>query len=115
MLYKVVAIFDFHEHNMHNFWYKKSQIKTQAELLVWLCWQGCHFGRHTDWKKNLKNSKESTSVVENFAGLFVCTIPKEAVEVIEATEVFRTTQILKINNIVARITLFRCFEIYFYF
>ena len=30
------------------------------------------------------------------------------VEVIEATEVFRTTQILKINNIVARITL--CFE-----
>ena len=32
------------------------------------------------------------------------------VEVIEATEVFRTTQILKINNIVARITLFRCFE-----
>ena len=33
-----------------------------------------------------------------------------SVEVIEATEVFRTTQILKINNIVARITLFRCFE-----
>ena len=32
------------------------------------------------------------------------------VEVIEATEVFRTTQIPKINNIVARITLFRCFE-----
>ena len=32
------------------------------------------------------------------------------VEVIEATEVFRTTQILKINIIVARITLFRCFE-----
>ena len=33
-----------------------------------------------------------------------------SVEVIEATEVFRTTQILEINNIVARITLFRCFE-----
>ena len=32
------------------------------------------------------------------------------VEVIEATELFRTIQILKINNIVARITLFRCFE-----
>ena len=32
------------------------------------------------------------------------------VEVIEATEVFRTTQILKINNIVAIMTLFRCFE-----
>ena len=32
------------------------------------------------------------------------------VEVIEATEVFRTTQILKGNNMVARITLFRCFE-----
>ena len=32
------------------------------------------------------------------------------VEVMEATEVFRTTQSLKINNIVARITLFRCFE-----
>ena len=31
-------------------------------------------------------------------------------EVIEATEVFRTTQILKINNILVRITLFRCFE-----
>ena len=30
------------------------------------------------------------------------------VKVIEATEVFRTTQILKINNIVAIITLFRC-------
>ena len=36
-------------------------------------------------------------------------------EVIEATEVFRTTQILKINNIVARITLFRCFEKNFFF
>ena len=33
-----------------------------------------------------------------------------SVEVIEATEVFRTTQILKNNIIVARITLFRCFE-----
>ena len=33
-----------------------------------------------------------------------------SVEVIEATEVFKTTQILKINNIVARITVFRCFE-----
>ena len=32
------------------------------------------------------------------------------VEIIEATEVFRTTQILKINKTVARITLFRCFE-----
>ena len=31
------------------------------------------------------------------------------VEVMEATEVFRTTQSLKINNILARITLFRCF------
>ena len=31
------------------------------------------------------------------------------VEVIEATEVLRTTQILKISNIMARITLFRCF------
>jgi len=31
------------------------------------------------------------------------------VEVIEATEVFRTTQILKINDIMAKITLFRCF------
>ena len=30
-----------------------------------------------------------------------------SVEVIEATEAFRTTQILEINNIVARITLFR--------
>ena len=30
------------------------------------------------------------------------------VKVIEATEGFRTTQILKINNIVAIITLFRC-------
>ena len=37
------------------------------------------------------------------------------VEVIEATEVFRTTQILKINDIVARITLFRCFEKIFFF
>ena len=37
------------------------------------------------------------------------------VEVIEATEVFRTTQILKINNIVAKITLFRCFETKFFF
>ena len=26
---------------------------------------------------------------------------------------FRTTQIFKINNIVARITLFRCFEFFF--
>ena len=33
-----------------------------------------------------------------------------SVEVIEATEVFRTTQSLKINNIKARITLFWCFE-----
>ena len=33
-----------------------------------------------------------------------------SLEVIEATEVFRTTQILKVNNIVAKITLFRCFE-----
>ena len=45
---------------------------------------------------------------------------KEAVEVIEAsvvirtvegfvaTELFRTTRILKINNLVPRITLFRC-------
>ena len=33
-----------------------------------------------------------------------------SVEVIEATEVFRTTQILNIMNIMARITLFRCFE-----
>ena len=32
------------------------------------------------------------------------------VEVIEVTEAFRTTQILKINNLLARITLFRCFE-----
>ena len=32
------------------------------------------------------------------------------VEVIEATEVSGTTQILKINNIVTKITLFRCFE-----
>ena len=32
------------------------------------------------------------------------------VEVIEATEVLRTTQIIKINNIMAGITLFRCFE-----
>ena len=31
-------------------------------------------------------------------------------EVIEATEVFRTTQIPKINNILARITIFGCFE-----
>ena len=31
-------------------------------------------------------------------------------EVIEATEVFRTAQIVKINNILARITLFQCFE-----
>ena len=40
---------------------------------------------------------------------------KEADEVIEASDVIRTakvrtTQILKVNNIVARITLFRCFE-----
>jgi hypothetical protein len=35
----------------------------------------------------------------------------KSVEVIKATEVFRTTQILKINNyLMARITLFRCFE-----
>ena len=33
-----------------------------------------------------------------------------SVEVIEATEVFRTTQSLKINDIKARITLFRRFE-----
>jgi hypothetical protein len=37
------------------------------------------------------------------------------VKVIEATEVFRTTQILDINNIVAIITLFRCFEKKFFF
>ena len=39
----------------------------------------------------------------------------EAKEVIEATEVFRTTQIPKIDNEVARITLFRCFEKRFFF
>ena len=33
-----------------------------------------------------------------------------SVEVIEAAEVFKTTQILKTKNIVARTTLFRCFE-----
>ena len=33
-----------------------------------------------------------------------------SVKVIEATEVFRTTQILRINNLMARITLFGCFE-----
>ena len=33
-----------------------------------------------------------------------------SVEVIEATEVFRTTKSLKINNIKAKITLFWCFE-----
>ena len=32
------------------------------------------------------------------------------IEIIEATEVFRTTQILKSNKKVARITLFRCFR-----
>ena len=42
--------------------------------------------------------------------IFLFLEAKEAVEVIEATEVFRTTKILKINNLVARITLFRCFE-----
>ena len=37
-----------------------------------------------------------------------------SVEVIEATEGFRTTQILKTNNIMARITLFRCFKKIFF-
>ncbi len=31
-------------------------------------------------------------------------------EVIEAAEVFRTTKIIKINNLLARITLFWCYE-----
>ena len=41
---------------------------------------------------------------------------KEAVEVIEARDVIRSlgvieaTEVFRINNIVARITLFRCFE-----
>ena len=33
-----------------------------------------------------------------------------SVEVIETTEILRTTKILKINNMRARITIFRCFE-----
>jgi hypothetical protein len=33
-----------------------------------------------------------------------------SVEAIEATEVFRIPQILKINNLMATIILFRCFE-----
>ena len=65
---------------------------------------------------------QGKSLSKSSAGCFCFLEAKEAVEVIEAsevirtvevieaTEVFRTTQILKINNIVARITLFRCFE-----
>ena len=48
-------------------------------------------------------AKEAVEVIE-------ASVVIRNLEVIEATEVFRTTQILKINNIVARITLFRCFE-----
>ena len=33
-----------------------------------------------------------------------------SVEVIEATEVFKTTEVLEINKLMARITLFWCFE-----
>ena len=32
------------------------------------------------------------------------------VEVIEATEVFKTTQVLEINKLMAKMTLFWCFE-----
>ena len=65
---------------------------------------------------------QGKSLSKSSAGYFWFLVAKEAVEVIEAsdvirtvevieaTEVFRTTQILKINNIVAIITLFRCFE-----
>ena len=51
-------------------------------------------------------AKEAVEVIE--ASDVIRTV--EVIEAIEATEVFRTTQILRINNIVARITLFRCFE-----
>ena len=33
-----------------------------------------------------------------------------SVEVIKATEVFKTTEVLEINKLMARITLFWCFE-----
>ena len=67
--------------------------------------QGC-WGYWGFWCKGnhlVSKVKEAVEVIE--ASNVIRTVV-----VIDATEVFRTTQILKINNIVARITLFRCFE-----
>ena len=35
---QLLPYYDIYEHNIHNFWYKKSQIKTQAKKG---CWRVC--------------------------------------------------------------------------
>ena len=48
-------------------------------------------------------AKEAVEVIEADKDIM-------SIKVIEATDVFRTTQALEINNLMARITLICCFE-----
>ena len=73
----------------------------------WGCWGSWYQGYHSVCKVHavflFLEAKEAVEVIEASDVIM-------SVEVIEATEVFRTTHSLKINSVKARITLLWCFE-----